>query len=138
MIYKNFKPSQAIQKSKSSSGNGMLTIVNSVRNGRRLEFRKEVAKQLKLVDELTVMYTDVSAIFFRGNGEREGSFRIKKSGERLVVYSGALVDELSSFFDLDFSSGVCHTFTDGEIEEIDGLAETALIITKKKIKNVEV
>lgn len=140
MILTNFKPSKAIQKSKSgvSAGKGYLTLVNSTQNGKRIEIRKEIAEKLALSKFLSIVYTDDSALFFRTDTEGEGVFRIKKNGERFVVYSYELVAELSAFFKIDFSSGVCHTFTEGTFEKIEELAETALIITKKKLENVEV
>ena len=140
MVLLNYKPSKAVQKSKTGGnvGNGFLTVINSSKNGKRLEFRKDIAEKLGLTEFLNVVYTEDSAVFFSADTENEGVFRIKKSGERSVVYSGGLVAELSDFFDLDFTTNVCHTFTEGKFEKIEDFGKIALIISKKKVTNEEV
>lgn len=138
MILQNYKPFKVVQKAKVSSGsNGFLTIINSKKNGRRVEFRREVAEKLNIEDSIAVVYDEDSVAFFRPSEGTDSSLRVKKSGERRVVYSGGLVSALTDFFGLKFDSNVSYTFTEGRYEIIYEINTMALIISKKKMANEE-
>lgn len=138
MLLKNYKPLKIVQKAKISSGNsGFLTIINSKKNGRRVEFRKEVAEHLNLNDSIAVVYDKDSVAFYRPSEDTDLSLRVKKCGERKVIYSGDLVAALTEFFNLKFDATVSYTFTEGRYEEIDEINTIALIISKKATENGE-
>lgn len=139
MILSKYTPSKAIQKTKKTNGEtGFLTVVNSRRNGKRIEIRKEIAEKLGILDEVAVAYNDESAIIFVPTTEEEvKTFMVKKSGGKSIVYSTQLVEELTRFFGLDFSSTVCHTFVDGKYEFYEETGEKGLVISKKQVANEE-
>lgn len=139
MILSKYKPSAAVQKTKNANGAaGLLTVINSKRNGKRLEIRKEVAEKLGILDEVAVAYDNNSAILFVPTAEEEvKTFKVRKSGSKFIVYSTQLVDEITKFFALDFTSTVCHTFVDGEYEVYEETNERGLVISKKPVANEE-
>ena len=138
VILKNYKPSQAVQKAKRSNGGvGLITVINSEKNGRRIEIRQEVAENIKVVDEIAVVYDEHSAIIFAPTTEDEiTKFKVKKSGSKIVVYCSQLVDEITEFFSLDFSSTVSQTLCHGRYENVEELSGNCLIIYKENIKEV--
>ena len=136
MIISKYKPSKAIQKSKSANcGAGYLTVINSKNNGRRIELRKEVADKLKLEDAISVAYDSESAILFKPTDDFESvSFKACKQSSKSVVYSCELVAELTQFFELDFSDRVSYTFVDGVFEVDEESGQQILVIKKKSNK----
>lgn len=139
MILSKYTPSKAIQKTKKTNGEtGFLTVVNSRRNGKRIEIRKEIVEKLGILDEVAVAYNDESAIIFVPTTEEKvKTFMVKQSGGKSIVYSTQLVEEITKFFELDFTSTVCHTFVDGEYESYEETGEIGLVIRKKLAEKVD-
>ena len=133
MIIKNHTPSKARQKSKSSKGGfGLISVVKSGSNGKRIEFRNDIAESIGIVDRVSVLYNETSIVFFVPNLEDDiTQFNVRTSGKKYVVYSSQLVEEIAEFLELNFDTTVCHTLCKGSIDTIEELDAKCLVILKE-------
>lgn len=140
MVKKNFKPSKAIQKPKYvDTSLGLLTVINSTRNGKRVEFRKEVVDKLGVSDVITVCYDDEKVIFFKPIDDTDTViFNVRKSCGKTVIYSYQLVEELAEFFNLDFTTRVCHTLSDGGFDVFEEDNQPVLFIRRAELEWIRI
>lgn len=133
MIKKNFTPSKAIQKPRHfDAGVGFVTIVNSKKNGRRVEFRKEVIEKIGITKTIAVSYSEDTVIFFKPTDNSDTIiFNVSESNGKAVIYSYQLVEELTEFFGLDFDNRVCHTISDGGYDTFDEDGQPVLFVKRK-------
>lgn len=129
-----FKPIKAVQKSyyKVSGESGVLTVVNSSKNGKRLILSKEMVDKLSLIDSVTVAYDELNKqfAFLKAAVEGHQTFRLRKFEGRMVIYCAELVRNIAEAFELDFSDRVCHTITQGKYVTDEDTGELMLIIEK--------
>lgn len=132
MVRKNFIPSKAIQKAKYvDTSLGLLTIVNSKRNGRRIEFRKELVEKLGVTDTITVCYDEERVIFFKPSEASDTVvFNVRESSGKAVIYSYQLVEELTQFFGLNFDDRVCHTIGEGGFDAFEEDGQPVLFVKR--------
>lgn len=114
----------------SRSGNGVSTVVNSKKNGKRITFSKELMEGLGNPDSIELGCTNEGILVGRKLPENGEKFKLRKSGKKSVIYSAALVEEITEVFELDFSNRVSITFVDAE--EIEYEVDSPIIEIKVK------
>ena len=113
----------AIPESKSVRRNGyrgVLSIVNS-KNGKRLAISQEVVDTCGLGDEICIFFGDDSLVISNKTPDCTVTFFTKTSGQKLLVYSAGLVEEISQKYQLDFTDVSCITFWDVEYFETENI-----------------
>lgn len=137
MIKKNFKPSRAIQIPRKYSGDvGFVTIINSTKNGRRVEFRKEIVEKIGVTNTIAVSYDGDTVAFYKPSMDSDTIiFNVSESNGRAVVYSYQLVEELAEFFNLDFTTRVCHTISDGGFDVFEEENQPVMFIKRAGAKD---
>lgn len=137
MIKKHFKPSRAIQKPRKYSGDvGFVTIINSTKNGRRVEFRKEIVEKIGVTNTIAVSYDGDTVAFYKPSMDSDTIiFNVSESNGRAVVYSYQLVEELAEFFNLDFTTRVCHTISDGGFDVFEEENQPVMFIKRAGAKD---
>ena len=136
MIKKNFKPSRAIQIPRKYSGDvGFVTIINSTKNGRRVEFRKEIVEKIGVTNTIAVSYDGDTVAFYKPSMDSDIIFNVRKSCGKAVIYSYQLVEELAEFFNLDFTTRVCHTLSDGGFDVFEEDNQPVLFIRRAEVKD---
>jgi hypothetical protein len=107
-------------KSKSNSrgvrtSGGKATIVNSKENGKRMTFPKSLLEELGIEDNVDVSITPNGLAIGNELPKNAETFQLKMSGNKGVIYSASLVQEITEVFELDFSDRVSITFNEAEI-----------------------
>lgn len=95
---------------------GVLSIINSPKNGKRLELKNVFLEsigykegdtiQFEYDDEIGYLDIGVFPIF----GKENNGFSLTKAGTKSLLYSSGLVMEITRIFGLDYSQGVSKTF----------------------------
>lgn len=118
----NFKPLEARQKnSNGQQQNGILSVINSKKNGKRLVLSKRMVDELKATTQLYVI-TDGKCVIFSSSSLMDNSFCYRlRDGDsgRKILYCAPVVDELSKILNLSFEDCVSKTIADAEFAEDD-------------------
>ena len=105
------------QNLKKTDGQGQITIVNSRKNGKRIELLKPLTDLMEIEDEVKIGFMENTLILFPANAKVTlPIFSLKK-----VIYSASLVQEIAEVLQLDFSERVSYTISNAEIDEAFGV-----------------
>lgn len=126
---RNSKSKSKTRAAKSPAG--VCTVVNSEKNGKRVTISKELSDELGNIETVEIGFTENGIVVGNKLPENGTEFRFKKSGNKGVIYSSSLVDEVTEEFKLDFSNRVSITFVDAEEIEVDGEHKAFEIKVKK-------
>ena len=110
-------------------------IVNSKANGRRFSFSKKLCEDLALRDtvEISPVLEDNSVLIGKNLPVvQKNKFTCKLKGEdtRKVSYAGTLVQNLTAWFNLDYSNCTSKSFTDIEIIDAGNGTDMAIVTLK--------
>ena len=110
------------QNLKKTDGQGQITIVNSRKNGKRIELLKPLTDLMEIEDEVKIGFMENTLILFPANAKVTlHIFSLKKVGTKKVIYSASLVQEIAEVLQLDFSERVSYTISNAEIDEAFGV-----------------
>lgn len=109
------------------SGNGVLSIVNSEKNGNRILFSKQLEEDLCLTNgEIQILASKEKRALLIGaklpNAQKTYTLRRLKHGDessRYVIYNKSLILAIAESLQLDFSECVSHTFYDVQYMEYE-------------------
>ena len=110
----SFRPMSSEQTvKKNGTRDGVLSVILSENNGKRLLFSKDLVDTLCVEDEIYISNNGTSIMLcadpMSGNGD---PFILKDyAGGRKVLYCSDLVKEVSEILNLDFTDCVCNTIT---------------------------
>jgi hypothetical protein len=100
--------------------NSVAAIVNSTKNGKRFEIKKEIVLEITNGDSPTIAIAlNKSGIALIPSTDKFDV--LKMSGNKFVRYSTDLVNAITSNFNLDFTKRVCISFFDVEFMNCDGI-----------------
>lgn len=110
-------------------GNGILTIVNSEKNGNRILFSKQLEEDLCLTNgEIQILASKEKRALLIGatvpNAQNTYTLRRLKNGDsksRYVIYNKGLMLAIADALSLDFSKCVSHTLYNVEYLECDNV-----------------
>lgn len=113
---------KSTQNLKRTDGQGQITIVNSRKNGKRIELLKPLTDLMEIEDEVKIGFIENALIIFPANAKVAlPMFSLKKVGTKKVIYSASLVQEIAEVLQLDFSKRVSYTISNAEIDEAFGV-----------------
>lgn len=118
--HKFIKPKSISYSGKFKSPKGNCSVVNSKKNGKRVTLSKYLMEIFDDPEILEIGFTDDGIALSKKLPENGAEFTIKKQGNKGVIYSSSLVDEITELFGLDFSDRVSITFVEAEEIEDDG------------------
>lgn len=125
-----FIPSICKGTRKAMSKAGVLTIVNSKKNGKRVILSKELMQELDEPKEVQISYgSDAIAIGSNIFGN-DNYFTLKPQKTKSVIYSSELVNEITELYDLKFGDIVSQTFYQVQYQG-EGTSKVAIISMKK-------
>lgn len=111
-------------KSKSNTvrslGSGVLSVINTAKNGKRLKFAEGLHEKLGAPDTFQIKFSDHEIAVGEVLPDKNNDFSLRNDGKSKVIYSSSLVDEITEKFDLDFSDRTSITFQEVEYVMIDG------------------
>ena len=105
-----FSPSKSRSTSRVSLDSGILSVINSKENGKRITLSKELLEKLNNPEQLQFAFANDAIAIGEELLDSETYFYVKTSGKKGIVYASGLVNEITKEFSLDFSDRVCITF----------------------------
>lgn len=103
-----------------AGGAGVMSIVNSPKNGRRFLISKDVYIEMGKPSSVNIAFTNDSIVIGTKIPVNRGSYPVGKLGNKAVIYATPLIKEATELFNIDFSDGrVCRTFYDVDYALID-------------------
>lgn len=114
-----FRPSSSKRVNRCSQTSGVVSIINSKKNGKRFSMSSDLWKALGNPSFVQFTFGNSSFAVAAGIENDEKSFPVKKSGNKGLVYSGDLVKEITAELNLNFSQRTSITLFEVEYYETD-------------------
>ena len=108
----NFKASKSKQKSVIRSNQGVVTIINTEKNGKRIVFLKDVMDKLGNPPKILISCSDNAIAVGERLPDNQNFLSIKYSKTKGTIYSAGIVNELTEMYQLDFSNKTSITFSE--------------------------
>lgn len=113
---------KSVQTAKSRKGEGYITIVNSKKNGKRIELLNKLTDVINFNDSVKIGFLENELVIVPTDANVElPIFKLKKVGTKMVIYSASLVQEIAEVLQLDFSKRVSYTISNAENDEAFGV-----------------
>ena len=97
----NFKASKSKQKNVIRSNQGVATIINTEKSGKRIVFSNNVMEELGNPPKILISCSD-----------NQNFLSIKYSKTKGTIYSAGIVNELTEMYQLDFRNKTSITFSE--------------------------
>lgn len=101
----NLEGSKSEHNSKSTSEAGVVTVINSERNGKRIEICNSVMTALGNPPTLNVGFIEGTMVMGESLPNCNNDYTLRQQGKKAVIYNAGLVQEVTEHFNLDFSNG---------------------------------
>ncbi|MDM0506264.1 hypothetical protein QTH15_10850 [Clostridium perfringens] len=108
----NFKASKSKQKSVIRSNQGVVTIINTEKNGKRIVFPKDVMEELGNPPKILISCSDNAIAVGERLPDNQNFLSIKYSKTKGTIYSAGTVNELTEMYQLDFRNKTSITFSE--------------------------
>lgn len=119
--FSEFCSAQSTSSTQTFGEAGMLSIVNSPKNGKRITLSYDIQEHLNYPDRVQFAFKDGEMAIAEQLPTNGHQFSVRKSGRKGVIYSAALVNEITEMFKLDFKNRVSLTFHDGYYGKVNDL-----------------
>ena len=118
---KNFQPLNVDERGNKKHGGrkGVLTLICSKKNGKRLMISKELAETLELTDTVKIGFIGNQLVLGKRLPGDLNEFSLKKQGKKLVVYSAEVVQKIVKILDLELNGKVSKTWYKPLLDEHD-------------------
>lgn len=115
-----------------SSGKFSFGIVNSTGNGKRITINKSLSEKLELTDTVSVLpHSDKNVLVIGKSLPFDSASVVKINGQdKKTCYSAGIVKLIAKSFNIDFSKHVSRSFTNIDIDEIDGIPVAIIDMSK--------
>ena len=135
MVFQYIEPMRAVHVKAKKGVDGVISIINTPKHGKRVVFGKKIQNILDLQAEVFMCKVgDELAVAGKAVREQFSKYSLCESGGRKVIYCASLVDELTEFFSLDFTNHACATLTcyRREVDDDDPQDNPIVIISSNK------
>lgn len=105
----------------SQRGRGILSIVNTTKNGKRIHLSKTLTNILHLKEDCYIGITSIGIVVSKNEIKNSLHYQLRTMGGKNVIYSSKLVDYVTEKFKLDFKNASCITFKKYEITKINNV-----------------
>lgn len=105
-----FMPVKSTSKAKASTEAGVITIINSKKNGKRIILAKELVQKIKANGAINIVLANDAIVIASADAAIGNEFPFKVSGNKVIIYATDLINEITDHYDLDFSNCVSKTF----------------------------
>lgn len=135
------KMNQQIGESKKmiSGDPGVLSIINSSKNGKRITFPDDVYEKIGRPEQVNIVYDEQNIYIGEGIPMADIVYDVKyenKNSEscKKVLYCGVLINEMTKSLKLNFSNDrVCRTYYDVEYHEVNDKPFAVFKINEKEV-----
>lgn len=121
MDLSNIREVKASQNNRSRKEGGVMTVIYSQKNGKRIEFKKEFLQELSIENELKVAFDEENLYIGRDLPNISKTFSLKSQGKKAVIYSAQLAEEIIQTLRLKLDGKVSVTLTEFELDECNGV-----------------
>ena len=125
-----FLPSMSTPVSKVTSVSKGLVSIIYAKTGKRIIFEPTLIEELGLEETIQVGYNDCHLLLGSNLSPQYKNRKLKKQGEKYVLYDAALIQEPIKNFNLDYTGVTSRTFDDVIYKQHQG-SKVALITIKK-------
>lgn len=124
---------QPVQSKQSYRGAGAVSIVNTVKHGRRISMSTELFEHLNKPDSVNIAVNKTGIAIGTALPGKHNRFNVRpRGGNAGVIYAGPLVEEITAFFELDFSNCTSISFPDVKFVDASEQYEAYAIVTLLK------
>lgn len=102
-------------------GKGMLTVISSKNNGKRILLSASLIETLKIKDFIKLGFIDDVLVVGIDLPGEENQYQLRVQGNKRVLYSAPVVSKIAEHMHLDFSDRTCYTFCDVQLEEYNSV-----------------
>jgi len=113
------RPVASKSSSRENTEVGIISIINSVKNGKRISLSKGLMQKLNCPKTIQFSFYDESIAIAENLPNNKGSFTIKEWKKQFLIYSAPLVNEITRTFDLDFEGITSKTFHEARYMNIE-------------------
>lgn len=117
----DFRPAMSKQLSRTFGKPSELSIVNTEGHGKRIALSVAIRKNIGSPDEVQIAFNDRGMFLGEYFPGIDNSFTLRKSGNKSVIYSKELVEEVTKLFDLDFTNRTTISFYEVQYMKIEGI-----------------
>lgn len=111
-FFSELSSSKTKNKTRKYSRAGVITIINSLKNGKRITLAKDSMENLNYPDNLQFSFSNDSIVIGEVLPENDNHYNVKKKNSKGTIYSYGLVNEITEQFNLDYNGIVSMTFDD--------------------------
>lgn len=108
----NFKASKSKQKNVIRSNQGVATIINTEKSGKRIVFSNNVMEELGNPPKILISCSDNAIAVGERLPDNQNFLSIKYSKTKGTIYSAGTVNELTEMYQLDFRNKTSITFSE--------------------------
>lgn len=101
--FDSLRPVVSKQGGFSTSGPSKLTVVNTEKYGKRIALASEIIETIGSPSEVQVFLNNTGLVISEASEDSENPFRLRVSGNKYIIYSSDLVQEITNAFQLNFS-----------------------------------
>lgn len=114
-----YRPAQSEQKSKCCGTAGVISLINSKKNGKRLSLSSALLEYLNNPETVQIGLGDDSIVIGEVLESCDLNYTVRRQDSKGMIYAGGLVEEITSTYGLDFSDRVSITFHEVEYMEME-------------------
>lgn len=123
-------------RSRKNSESGVISIVNTPDNGKRISLSKELMNKLEISNSAQIRMSDDCLLIAKQIKGSKKSFVVRKNGNKGAIYAADLIQEISKKFKLDYSTRTTITFPKVEYHSYDnGLIALIKIVDKDETEH---
>lgn len=122
-----YTPARSKSTSRGKPSKGVMSIINSKNNGKRITLAKEIMVVLGHPEQLQFAFGENEILIGNDLLDNGNYFEVNPYGLKGVIYSANLVREITELFNFDFSNKVSITLE--EVDYIENGETKAAIIT---------
>lgn len=126
----NFCPSQSTSIAQAAGEAGVISIINSQKNGKRLIISSDLMERLNQPAKVKVAFHEGTLAMSEQLPTNGHAFVVKKSKRKGNVYAAALIDEITKEFGLDFNNHVSITFYECHYGQFNGFPVAIIKISE--------
>ena len=108
----NFKASKSKQKNVIKINQGVATIINTEKSGKRIVFSNNVMEELGNPPKILISCSDNAIAVGERLPDNQNFLSIKYSKTKGTIYSTGIVNELTEMYQLDFRNKTSITFSE--------------------------
>lgn len=119
--FTNFNPVTITKANKKGGRKGSLTIICSLKNGKRLMISEELANTLQLTDSVKIGFINDTLVLGKHLPGEHNTFMLKKLGKKYVIYSSELIMTIAEKQKISFENKVSYTWYKPIVDEYENI-----------------